>query len=98
VLVPESHHLFVQCNSPLVGSDAVARCSVACDACGRCALDSPGDSVEMRDGLPVVHHDRDAQPTPQATWRCPTGAIQWLEGEQFQEGDDEESPLERVYG
>jgi pyruvate-ferredoxin/flavodoxin oxidoreductase len=80
VLVPESHHLFVQCNSPLVGSDAVARCSVACDACGRCALDSPGDSVEMRDGLPVVHHDRDAQPTPQATWRCPTGAIQWLEG------------------
>jgi Na+-translocating ferredoxin:NAD+ oxidoreductase RNF subunit RnfB len=100
VLVPESHKLFVQCNSPLVGDDALLRCKVACDACGRCAADAPGDSVEMVNGLPVVHYDRDVQPTPAATWRCPTGAIQWLEGRQFAELEEEEKDVlpRRSYG
>jgi Na+-translocating ferredoxin:NAD+ oxidoreductase RNF subunit RnfB len=99
VLLPESQRLFVQCNSPLAGEDAVARCSVACDACGRCALDAPPGTVEMENGLPVVHYDLDLRPTPAATWRCPTGAIQWLEGEQFAEPEEEdEVPLGRVYG
>ena len=98
VLLPESHHLFVQCSSPLSGDNAVARCTVACDACGRCALDAPPDTVEMVKGLPVVHYDRDLHPTPEATWRCPTGAIQWVVGKQFEETDEEEVALRRGYG
>jgi len=98
VLLPESHHLFVQCNSPLAGEDAVSRCSVACDACGRCALDAPAGTVEMLGGLPVVHYDLEVRPTPQAAWRCPTGAIQWLKGRQFEESDQEEVARRRGYG
>ena len=98
VLLPESHHVLVQCSSPLSGDDAVARCSVACNACGRCALDAPPGTVEMVKGLPVVHYDRELHPTPQATWRCPTGAIQWVVGKQFEEQDEEEVALRRGYG
>ena len=98
VLMPESHHLVVQCSSPLEGDNAVARCTVACDACGRCALDAPPETVEMVNGLPVVHYDRDLHPTPEATWRCPTGAIQWVVGTQFEEQDEEEVALRRGYG
>lgn len=85
-LVPESQKLFVQCNSPLTGEAARARCAVACDACGRCAADAPDDVIEMVNGLPVIHYDREEKPTERATWRCPTSAIVWLEdGQQFSE-------------
>jgi Na+-translocating ferredoxin:NAD+ oxidoreductase RNF subunit RnfB len=89
VLLPESHKLFVQCSSPLTGEAAIARCHVACDACGRCALDAPEGTVEIVNGLPVVHYDRDVSPTPKAAWRCPTGAILWVEGKQFDEPEEE---------
>jgi len=98
VLVPESQKLFVQCNSPLAGEEAVMRCRVACDACGRCAADAPPGSVEMVDGLPVIHADADEPPGPEATWRCPTGAIVWLEGRQFDEPEEEDLPVLRNYG
>ena len=98
VLVPESQKLFVQCNSPLVGEEAILRCRVACDACGRCALDAPPNTVEMVGGLPIIHYDWEQQPTPNATWRCPTGAIQWLEGKQFEETEAEDAPPWRSYG
>jgi electron transport complex protein RnfB len=88
VLVPESQRLFVQCNSPLSGEEATNRCKMACDTCGRCALDAPEGTVEIVNGLPVVHYDREVKPTREATWRCPTGAIVWLEGKQFKEPKD----------
>lgn len=78
VLDERDHKLFVQCASPLTGTEATSRCAVACDACGRCAADAPADAIEMVDGLPVIHWDRAARPGAEATWRCPTGAIQWL--------------------
>jgi Na+-translocating ferredoxin:NAD+ oxidoreductase subunit B len=84
-LVPLSHKLFVQCNSPLTGETARASCAVACDACGRCAADAPPGVIDIVDGLPVIHYDRDREPTQRSTWRCPTNAIVWLEGEQFSE-------------
>lgn len=84
-LVPMSQQLFVQCNSPLTGDAARMRCSVACDACGRCAADAPSGVIDMVNGLPVIHYDRAEQPSQRSTWRCPTGAIVWLEGEQFTE-------------
>jgi len=84
-LVPISQKLFVQCNSPLTGEAARSRCAVACDACGRCAADAPPGVIDMVNGLPVIHYDRELKPTQRSTWRCPTGAIVWLEGEQFSE-------------
>lgn len=81
-LKPLSERLFVQCNTPLAGEEARLRCSVACDACGRCAADAP-EVIEMADGLPRIHYDRGEAPPARATWRCPTGAIVWLEGMQF---------------
>lgn len=81
VIQPLEQKLFVQCAAPLTGEAARAVCSAACDACGLCAADAP-DVIEMIDGLPVIHPERGV-PTAAATRRCPTGAIQWLEGEQF---------------
>ena len=82
---PLDNQLFVQCNSPLTGEAARSRCSVACDACGRCAADAPPGAIEIVNGLPVINWDNERQPTQSATWRCPTEAIVWLEGEQFSE-------------
>lgn len=83
VVQPASWQLFVQCASPAAGEAARRACAVACDACGRCAADAP-QVIEMVRGLPVIHHDRGVVPPRAATFRCPTGAITWLEGEQFQ--------------
>jgi Na+-translocating ferredoxin:NAD+ oxidoreductase RNF subunit RnfB len=84
-LEPLANKLFVQCNSPLTGDDARLRCAVACDACGRCAADAPPGVIEIVDGLPVINWDHEQKPTQRATWRCPTGAIVWLEDQQFAE-------------
>jgi Na+-translocating ferredoxin:NAD+ oxidoreductase RNF subunit RnfB len=84
-IVPMSQNLFVQCSSPLTGEAARSRCAVACDACGRCAADAPAGVIEIVNGLPVIHYDREEKPTQRSTWRCPTSAITWIEGEQFSE-------------
>ena len=82
-IIPIARKLFVQCSSPLTGDEARARCAVTCDGCGRCAADSPPGVVEIENGLPVIRYDLDKKPEQKATWRCPTGAIVWIEGEQF---------------
>jgi len=77
-----SHRVIVQCSSPLTGEEAHAACRVACDACGRCALDAPAGVIEMAGGLPRL---REPARAPEAcTYRCPTGAIRWVEGGQFE--------------
>jgi len=82
VLEPASPRALVQCSSPLAGDPARTACAVACDACGRCALDAPEGAIEMVNGLPLV---RDAtRATESCTFRCPTGAIQWVVGNQFE--------------
>jgi Fe-S-cluster-containing hydrogenase component 2 len=81
-IMPESHHLLVQCRSLLEGDAATRVCAVACNACGRCAADAPG-LISMRDGLAVIDYSRIEMETRDATSRCPTGAIVWLEGGQF---------------
>lgn len=94
VLMPEAQRLFVQCSIPLGGALATSKCAVACDACGKCAADAP-DVIEMVGGLPRIHYDRGVDPTPAATFRCPTGAIQWVEGEQFREDEREDPQVPR---
>lgn len=81
-LLPRTERLVVQCSLPLAGEAARSLCAVACDACGRCAADLPA-VITMKNQLPVV---RTGAPEAhvRATWRCPTGAIQWVQGRQFQ--------------
>lgn len=83
VLLPAAERLFVQCASPLTGDRATALCAVACNACGKCALDAAPGLVAMVDGLPVVDYSQSALAGPEAVARCPTGAIVWMEGPQF---------------
>ena len=42
--------------------------------------------IEMVDGLPVIRLP--AVAPEKATFRCPTGAIAWVDGEQFQRQPD----------
>jgi RnfABCDGE-type electron transport complex B subunit len=84
-ILPVTHHLFVQCKTPLSGSMARDLCSVACDSCGRCAMDAAPDLIRMVDNLPLIDYGAGGPALPEATYRCPTQAIQWLSGaEQFQ--------------
>lgn len=85
VLMPEDHHLLVQCKSLLQGDAAEEVCSVACNACGKCALDAETGLVNMVEGLAVVDYEKIELENPKAVERCPTGAIVWIEGQQFPE-------------
>jgi electron transport complex protein RnfB len=77
------HGLIVQCASPLTGAAATAVCRVACDGCGRCALDAGVGVIEMVDGLPRIRIPEAG--SLEATLRCPTGAIRYVTGDQFSE-------------
>lgn len=77
-LHPVSHKLWVACKNLEEGEQALAECEVACNACGRCAMDAP-DVVSIVDNLAVVDYARNHLASPVAIERCPTGAIVWLE-------------------
>ena len=94
VLMPETQKLLVQCRSLLEGDEATALCRVACNACGRCALDAAEGVVTMRDGLAVVDYEQNDRAGVEAIARCPTGAIAWVDGAQFK--DARTSGLEAV--
>ncbi|MBD3334667.1 MAG: Fe-S cluster protein [Candidatus Eisenbacteria bacterium] len=83
-ILPVRQPLLVQCRVPLAGEEARALCRVACDACGRCAQDAPPGLIEMVNELPAVNYEADIQAGPEATYRCPTRAIQWVPAGQFQ--------------
>jgi Na+-translocating ferredoxin:NAD+ oxidoreductase RNF subunit RnfB len=75
-----SHRLWVACKNLEKGDAALAECEVACDACGKCAVDAPAGVVTMTDNLPVVDYARDHN-VRNAIERCPTGAIVWFDPE-----------------
>ena len=83
VLMPQDHHLVVQCKSLLRGDAAEEVCSVACNACGRCVVDAEPGLIEMVEGLAIIDYEQVQLENPKAIERCPTGAIVWLEGQQF---------------
>ena len=85
VIEPVSRRLVVQCKSLLAGEAAESLCRVACTGCGICAADAPEGLIEMQHNLPVIDPERIGLQTEIATLRCPTGAIQWIEGQQFPE-------------
>ena len=95
-LVPLSHRLLVQCKAPLAGDMAVSLCVTACDACGRCAADAAPGLIRMEDNLPVIDYSAGGPARPDATYRCPTGAIVWLTGAQFAQAEPQR-PRETPY-
>jgi RnfABCDGE-type electron transport complex B subunit len=82
VLMPQEHHLIVQCRNLLEGEAATSVCSAACNACGRCVADAEPGLIEMRSGLAVIDYDRIELENPAAIARCPTNAIVWVDGAQ----------------
>jgi H+/Na+-translocating ferredoxin:NAD+ oxidoreductase subunit B len=83
VLMPQNDHLVVQCKNLLSGDAAEAVCSVACNACARCVADAEPELIAMVSGLAVIDYDKIELENPKAIERCPTGAIVWIEGQQF---------------
>ena len=83
-LMPLEQKLIVQCKSLLEGDAATDVCSVACNACGRCAVDAAPGLIEMVRGLAVIDYAKNELANPAACERCPTGAIAWVDGAQFE--------------
>jgi len=83
VLMPAAQKLIVQCRSPLEGQQVEALCSAACNACGKCVLDAAPGLIRIVNGLAVIDYANNELAAPEATARCPTGAIVWVEGRQF---------------
>jgi Fe-S-cluster-containing hydrogenase component 2 len=81
--------LIVQCKNLLHGDAAEDLCSVACNSCTLCVVDAEPGVIEMIDNLAVIDYEKNDLTDPKAISRCPTDAIVWLEGRQF-----EESPAE----
>jgi len=85
VLMPIEQKLIVQCKNLLKGDAAEDLCSVACNTCNRCVADSEPGVIEMINNLAVVNYAKNELTDPKAISRCPTGAIVWVEGQQFKD-------------
>ncbi|MGD8698825.1 MAG: (Fe-S)-binding protein [Gemmatimonadales bacterium] len=82
-IMPVTQKLIVQCKSLLEGDEAEEICKVACTGCGLCVQDAAPGLIEIKDGLAVIDYGKNDLADPKAIERCPTGAIVWLEGQQF---------------
>jgi Na+-translocating ferredoxin:NAD+ oxidoreductase subunit B len=80
-LEPVNQQLWVACKNLLHGDAAEAECEVACNACERCAVDSPEGLIEIKDNLAVINYEKNHLASTVAIERCPTGAIVWLDNE-----------------
>jgi H+/Na+-translocating ferredoxin:NAD+ oxidoreductase subunit B len=97
-ILPLDQHLLVQCRSQLEGDGVLASCSVGCTTCNRCVVDAAPGLVTIERGVAVVHYEHNAQASPDAIRRCPTGAIVWLEGAQFANNVQHARDTEQVGG
>ena len=77
-LQPVSHRLWVACKNLEAGDQILEECQVGCTACGKCAMDAPGDLIEIKNNLPVINYSMNHQ-TQKPIERCPTGAIVWID-------------------
>ena len=82
-IMPVDQKLLVQCKSLLEGEAAEELCRVACTGCGKCVQDAAPGLIEIKNGLAVIDYSRNELAALEATRRCPTGAIVWIEGPQF---------------
>jgi len=77
-LQPESNRLWVACKNLEFGDDVLEECEVGCTACGKCAMDAPGQLIVMDNNLAVINYNEAGQ-SKIPTERCPTGSIVWLD-------------------
>jgi electron transport complex protein RnfB len=83
-IIPLDQRLLVQCRSQIEGDGALASCSVACTACGKCVIDAAPGLISIERGVAVVHYAKNDLADSAAIRRCPTGAIKWMTtGAQF---------------
>ena len=54
-----------------------------CTGCRRCVQDAAPGLIEVHRGLAVIDYEQIELENPKAIERCPTGAIVWVEGQQF---------------
>lgn len=83
VIQPLDHHLLVQCRNLLVGDDVLEECQRACTACGKCVMDAAPGLISVASGVAVIDYSKIDLEDPKAVARCPTDAIAWLKGAQF---------------
>jgi ferredoxin len=95
-IMPVSQKLVVQCKSLLEGDLATSKCSVACTACGRCVADSLPGVIEIKNNLAVVNYAFNDLTAESAVRRCPTGAIKWIDFQQFEGVKESKLPVGRV--
>lgn len=84
-MLPLRQNLLVQCKSQLEGDEMLELCRVACTGCARCVADASQGLLKMKKNLPVINEDLLDLQSVEATRRCPTDAIIWVEGDQFQD-------------
>lgn len=77
-LQPLSHKLWVACKNLEHGEAVLEDCQVGCTACGKCAMDAPGELITIKDNLPEINY-AESHNNQEPIQRCPTGAIVWLE-------------------
>lgn len=95
-IMPVSQKLVVQCKSLLEGDLAESKCSVACTACGRCVADSQSGVIEIKNNLAVINYALNDLTSDKAIQRCPTGAIAWIDFQQFEGSKQSALPVGRV--
>jgi len=95
-ILPIDQHLLVQCKSELEGDELLELCKVACTACERCVADAAQGLLKMSKNLPTLNPDLLHLQSPDATRRCPTGAITWVEGQQFQDVTEVEHAVSKT--
>jgi Na+-translocating ferredoxin:NAD+ oxidoreductase subunit B len=82
-IIPLDQHLLVQCRSMMEGDGALASCAVACTACGKCVIDAATGLITIERGAARVHYELNALADRAAMARCASGAIVWVDGQQF---------------
>ena len=84
-LHPVDHQLLVQCRNLIAGDEVLEDCRVACTACGKCVMDGAPGLISIASGVAVVDYRLNELADERVVERCPTGAIVWLGGAQFQQ-------------
>lgn len=93
-LRPINERLLVQCRNLISGDDVLEQCKVACTTCGKCVQDSEAGLISIATGVAVVNYNDSSIAEPRSAERCPTGAIVWLSGAQFQTAANAGSALQ----
>jgi Na+-translocating ferredoxin:NAD+ oxidoreductase RNF subunit RnfB len=95
-ILPVEQRLLVQCKSELAGDEILELCKVACTGCEKCVADAAQGLLRMKKNLPTMNPELVHLQSPEATRRCPSGAITWVEGQQFQDDTEVQHAVSQI--